>query len=137
MLTTIITWIYSLFTITLLGFGIAAFIEKAFHYRIEKPDSILMAGTIAATVYAQFFSLFYRVSLAVNVVMLVGCAVIYVFNRNNIIQTICKWHQEWGIGHKIVVGVLFVLWAYFTSRGYLHYDLRIIVLFLRCLRYIV
>ena len=122
MLTTIITWIYSLFTITLLGFGIAAFIEKAFHYRIEKPDSILMAGTIAATVYAQFFSLFYRVSLAASVVMLVGCAVIYVFNRNNIIQTICKWHQEWGIGHKIVVGVLFVLWAYFTSRGYIHYD---------------
>ena len=122
MLTIIITWIYALFTITLLGFGIATFIEKVFHYRIENPDSILMAGTIVATVYSQFFSLFYRVSLAANVVMLVGCAVIYVFNRNNIIQIIYKWYRELGTGHKIVVGVLFVLWAYFTSRGYIHYD---------------
>ncbi|MBR4060719.1 MAG: hypothetical protein IKK03_12870 [Lachnospiraceae bacterium] len=122
MLTIIITWIYALFTISLLGFGVVAFIEKVFHYNIEKPDSILMAGTVAATVYAQFFSLFYRVSLAANVGMLVCCAVIFVFNRNNIIRTICKWHQEWEIGYKILMGVLFVLWAYFTSRGYIHYD---------------
>ena len=59
MLTTIITWIYALFTISLLGFGVVAFIEKVFHYNIEKPDSILMAGTVAATVYAQFFRRFF------------------------------------------------------------------------------
>ena len=122
MLTTVITWIYALFTITLLGFGIAAFIEKVFRYRIKKLDSILMAGTIAATVYAQFFSLFYRVSLAANVVMLIICAGILVFRRKAIAHMLSKWNKEAGLGYKILVGVLFVLWAYFTSRGYIHYD---------------
>lgn len=122
MLTTIITWIYALFTITLLGFGTAAFVEKVFHYRIEKLDSILMAGTIVATAYAQFFSLFYRVSLAANVVMLAGCAGIWVCRRKAIAQVICKWNEETGLAYKIVAGMLFVVWAYFTSRGYIHYD---------------
>ena len=122
MLTTVITWIYALFTITLLGFGIAAFIEKVFRYRIKKLDSILMAGTIAATVYAQFFSLFYRVSLAANVVMLITCVGILVFRRKAIAHMLSKWNKEAGLGYKILVGVLFVLWAYFTSRGYIHYD---------------
>ena len=122
MLMTIITWIYALFTITLLGVGIAAFIEKFFCYRIEKLDSILMAGTIAVTVYAQFFSLFYRVSLAANVVMLIACAGILAFRRKAIAHMLSKWNKEAGLGYKILVGVLFVLWAYFTSRGYIHYD---------------
>ena len=122
MLMIILTWLYALLTITLLGFGIAAVIEKVFHYRIEKPDSILMAGIIVATVYAQFFSLFYRVSLAANVGMLVCCAVIFIIKRKYMIHTICKWYRETGRGYKAVVLLLFVLWAYFTSRGYMHYD---------------
>lgn len=122
MLTTIITWLYALFTITLLGFGMAAFIEKVFRYRVDRPDSILVAGTITATVYAQFFSLFYKVGLAANVVMFLCCAIIFIFERKNIIPTLAKWYRETGLGYKITAGLLFILWAYFTSRGYIHYD---------------
>ena len=122
MLTTIITWIYVLFTIILLGFGVAAFVEKLFRYRIKKLDSILMAGIIAATVYAQFFSLFYRVSLEANIGVLLICAGIFVCRRHTIAQTIDKWNEEKGLTHKVIIGVLFLLWAYFTSRGYIHYD---------------
>ena len=122
MLTTIITWIYALFTITLLGFGIAAFVEKVFRYHLKKFDSILMAGTITATVYAQFFSLFYRVSMAANVCLLLVCALILIGRRKAIADTVSRWTGETGVAHKIVLLVLFVLWAYFTSRGYIHYD---------------
>lgn len=122
MLTTIITWIYALFTITLLGFGAAAFVEKVFRYRMEKPDSILMAGVIMATVYAQLFSLFSGVALVANVGLLLGCAGILICGRRKIISSMSRWNKETGMAYKVIFVVLIVLWAYFTSRGYIHYD---------------
>ena len=122
MLMTMINWIYAGFTILMLGFGVEAFVEKLFHYRIKKLDSILMAGLIAATVYAQIFSLFYRVSMAANVVLLTGCLGILIGRRRAIVTTLREWKFSTGITGKLSLLVLFVLWAFFTSRGYIHYD---------------
>ena len=122
MLMTIITWLYASLTIGLLGFGVAAFVEKVFEYKINKADSILMAGLISATVYAQVFSLFYRVSMAANVILLLLCAGILVCRYKAICSTIRIWEKNTGKGSKIAIIALIILWAYFTSRGYIHYD---------------
>ena len=122
MLTTVITWVYALFTITVLGFGAAAFVEKFLGYRMEKPDSILMSGVILATVYAQIFSLLSGVSLAANVLLVFGCLVILMVRHMEIAASIRRWNRETNAVYKIVFAVLIVLWAYFTSRGYIHYD---------------
>ncbi len=122
MLMTIITWLYAGTTVLLLGFGLDAFTDKVLHYRIKNPDSMLMAGVIAATVYAQIFSLFYRVSLAANLVMLLICTGIFLCRFQRIIQTVRQWKNETHKSTKILIAVLFLLWAYFTSRGFIHID---------------
>ncbi len=122
MLTTIITWAYAFITMLLMGFGAAAFIEKVFGYKLKALDSVLMAGVICATVYAQFFSMFYRVSLAANVVMVLACAAVFIYRRKEITDTISMWNQRSGKTTKVILVVLVILWAFFTSRGYMHYD---------------
>lgn len=122
MLTTIVTWIYTLFTTMLLGFGVAGFVEKVFHYQIKKPDSVWMAGMVTATVYAQYFSLFYKVGLAANAVLVLICGVVLLVQGKGIRCTLCQWNKEYSAGYKVFFLLLFVAWAYFTSRGYMHYD---------------
>lgn len=122
MLMTLVTWIYAWITIGLLGFGTAALVEQLFHYRIKAYDSILVGGMIAATVYAQIFSLFGRVNIEANVVLIMLCAAIFVLQRKKILAACSAWRSEKKTAYKAVVCLLILLWAYCTSRGYIHYD---------------
>lgn len=122
MLMTLVTWIYAWITIGLLGFGTAALVERLFHYHIKAGDSLLMGGMIAATVYAQLFSLFCRVNVEANVGLLVLCAVIFLLQRKKIAETCRAWWREKKTAYKVAVCLLIFLWAYCTSRGYIHYD---------------
>ena len=79
MLTILLNWLYAVFTIILLGFGVVALIEKVFSYHVKSGDSILIAGMITATVYAQFFSLFYKVGMLANIILVIVCIIIVCF----------------------------------------------------------
>lgn len=122
MLTVLLNWSYAFLTIILLGFGVAAFVERVFSYRIKNTDSILVAGIISATVYAQFFSLFYKVSLLANIVLAAICVLILFFRYKEISMTVKSWIKESSLAKRIVIIILVILWSYFTSRGYIHYD---------------
>ena len=63
-----LNWIYIAVTAYSLGFAFSKFTEKNFHYALRGIDSVLFAGLVLATVYAQFFSLVYKVGLAANIV---------------------------------------------------------------------
>ncbi len=122
MLFIIINWVYVILTTFGLGVGFAALAEKGFHYRIKRLNSLLMAGLVIATVYAQFFSLVTKVGLAANVILLAVCGLIVVLCRCKFAAYIKGAWKETSIAKKILVAVLVLLWAYFTSRGYMHYD---------------
>lgn len=122
MLSIILTWIYVLFVTLMLGFGVAGIVQKIFKYEIKQFDSLGIAGLIVATVYAQFFSLFYKVGLLANVILLAVCLVILCVQRKQILSTIKEWNHTYSLVQKIFIAVLFFAWAYFTSRGYMHYD---------------
>ena len=79
-----LNWIYIAVTAYSLGFAFSKFTEKNFHYALRGIDSVLFAGLVLATVYAQFFSLVYKVGLAANIVMVVFCAGIVFFLRREI-----------------------------------------------------
>ena len=122
MLTVMINWLYIAFTTMCLGIGVAAFTRNRLHYQIGRTDSLLAMGLIAATVYAQIWSLFYKVGILANLVLLMICAISLFYGRGQLsymmqIQkrkaTVLK-----GIGFAIVV----LIWTYCTSRGYMHYD---------------
>ena len=52
-------WIYIGFCAFGLGFAFSKFSEKVLGYRLKCVNTLLMAGIVMATVYAQIFSLFF------------------------------------------------------------------------------
>ncbi len=125
MLTILITWLYILFTTFCLGYAFSRFSEKVLHYSLKRVTSILMAGLIIATVYAQIFSLFYRVNVEANAVMLLGCVVIAVAMRKDLWIFIKNAFQNCPVYCKILIPLLFLVWSFFTSRGYMVPDMEL------------
>ena len=122
MLTVLLNWCYILFTAFCLGYGISRLTEKHLSCRIHGLDSVLMAGLIAATVYAQFFSIFCKVGVAANLVLAGGCGMILLLCRRTLLRDLRAWAADCRKIRLLVAVGLFLLWGYFTSRGYIHYD---------------
>lgn len=122
MIAIICNWVYVTFVSLGLGLGVSELSNKMFGYRIKRIDSLLMAGLAIATVYAQIFSLFAGVGMMANILLVVGCILIYVFRGKNLKQCFFTSAEKIKPMHIAVVCLLVLLWAYFTSRGYMHYD---------------
>lgn len=122
MLTVLLNWCYILFTAFCLGYSISRLTEKYLSCRIRGLDSVLMAGILAATVYAQFFSIFCKVGLAANLVLVGGSGMILLLCRKTLLRDLKAWAADCGKLRLLVAAGLFLLWGYFTSRGYIHYD---------------
>ncbi len=122
MLTVILQWGYLLCISYCLGFLFSLFCEKVLGYRFERIEAYLLTGIIILTVYAQFFSLFYKVGITANVILLVITALIVLWKRKALASRVSVAWQGSSVLCKVVVLVLFVMWAFFTSRGYMMYD---------------
>lgn len=122
MLAVLLNWIYIFATTFCLGCGFAALCGKLFKYWIKKVDSLLMVGVIIATVYAQIFSLAGGVGLTANLLLVAICVIAAVLCRRELREYISQGWKAHGISKKILLLALIVLWAFFTSRGYIHYD---------------
>lgn len=123
MLTIIITWFYILFTTFCLGFAFSRFSEKVLHYSLKRVTTILMTGLIISTVYAQIFSLFYRVNIEANVIMMLGCVVIVIAMRKSLWSFLKDAYSNCPLYCKIAIPLLFLAWSFFTSRGYMVPDM--------------
>lgn len=122
MLAIVLNWVYIILTTLCLGFGFIYLIEKLFHYRVKRLDSILAAGLILVTVFAQIFSLFYKVGLAANLVLSAVCICILLTLGRRIWADLRLLWRGCSLARKVVAFILFFFWAYCTSRGYMHYD---------------
>ena len=122
MLSVGLNWIYVILTTFCVGYGIAYLVEKKLHYRIRGMDSVLMAGLVAVTVYAEIFSLFYKVGAVANGILLAVCAVVLFLLHRQIRRSLGDWWRETSRIKKVLLPILFLLWAYFSSRGYMAYD---------------
>ena len=122
MLLVLVNWCYITITVFLLGYGFSVLSNKVFGYQLQKMDSLLMAGTVFVTVYAQYFSLMGGVGAGANLVLVLLCIISFVLCRKDILNTLAHKIKAYGIRKWITVVVLIILWAFFTSRGYMHYD---------------
>lgn len=118
MLTVFLNWLYMLFTLFCMGFAFSKFSEKALGYSLKRVESILLAGVVASTVYAQIFSLFYRVNIEANIILLVFCAVVCVCMGKEMAGVLKRSWQGSSAAYKILLLFLFLVWGFFTSRGY-------------------
>lgn len=126
MLSVIFNWLYILLTTSALGMICAVVIRDRLKYQIKDGSSILMAGIIVATVYAQFFSLFYKVGMAANLLLCLICfgglLICYIIQKDEMAEIFCSIIKKNTKQRILAVVFLFLFWAYFTSGGIMHYD---------------
>lgn len=118
MLSLILIWGYALLVSGILGLAVLSPICRKTGYHLRHLDSILFAGITVLTVYAQFFSLFYKVGLVANMLLVLCCGVQVLIRHQTLralFQTIPRW--KW-----VAWAVLFFFMAYGASRGEIHYD---------------
>lgn len=118
MLTLVFNWIYILFTCFCLGMAFAWFVDKTLHYTIRGLDSILGAGLLTATVYAQVFSLLGPVGLWANLALLCACLAVLAGGRKRLAGFLREALGSCSLPRAGVVLVLVAAWSYFASRGY-------------------
>ena len=134
MLSVIGNWIYVIITTYLLGFAALRAIitiphmytakdSKKMVYHIRRPESPLMAGIVVATVYAQLFSLVGEVGLLANLIMVVLCGAIFVYYRYDLYRILYDHFRRRRGTAELYLGLaVFLLLAYGTSHGLMHYD---------------
>lgn len=125
MLSIIINWIYVSLTVFPLGFGFSHLVERFLGYRVKRLGSILMSGIVLATVYAEAFSLFYRVNVEANALLLIIDAIITLLLWRKILTFAQEGWKRAGLVEKIGAPLLFLAWSYFASRGYCVPDMNL------------
>lgn len=121
MLLILTNWIYIALTTFCLGVGFSAFSESVLGYRMRRIRSLTFTGIIIATVYAQAFSLVARVNVEANLILCGFCLLLGFLCRRRMKQSLSEFFADrkkalikCGVGF-----LLFLLWAFFTSRGYI------------------
>jgi hypothetical protein len=134
MLSILLNWTYVIVTTYIWGFAVLQAVVNMPHmftakgknqciYEVRYHESYLIAGIIAATSYAQLFSIVYKVGLIANVLYVGVCLLIVILKRDELLESLSnlftKFRDKKVIG--IYVAIALVL-AYATSHGLMHYD---------------
>lgn len=139
MLSVVLIWLYMMGVTFLLGYGILTGLTCLFPYRIRNRDSYFVCGLAAAAVYAQYVSIFAPVGLTANMVLTGICLSIAFLCRKRLKKDIqgvfavngtvagsasggAGTHRRAATRRAVFLVILFLLYAYGTSRGIIHYD---------------
>lgn len=109
-------WLYMLATTFLTGYGILQALTRYVPYRVRHKDTYLLCGLAAVTVYAQLFSLVWRVGLLANLLLTAICLIILWFERRSLALLLRETLRD-RRGKAAGIFALFLLFAYGTSRG--------------------
>lgn len=128
MLSVIVIWIYMFLTTFPIGYGIMCAAMRGIPYRVKHIDSYLIFGLAGVTVYAQFASLIGPVGLVANLFLcMMDLVIIWVCRRTlgNMLREVWRNIRENRLGERgrmFIILFLFLLFAYGSSRGIIHYD---------------
>ncbi len=122
MLSVILIWLYMLFTCYVTGFACIRVISGKKTFQFGKRTSYLYAGIGTVTVYAQLFSIFYKVGLMANGILLLICLLCILAFRKEILEDLHTFRLTVQPARIVISVVLLLLFAYGTSTGIIHYD---------------
>lgn len=122
MLMVLIQWCYIAATAFVTGFAALAPFQKKSGYKIRYATSCMMAGLLVQNVYAQYFSLFAGVGLRANVLMAAFDIIVLAACRRKLLSFVKESCERAGKGRLALCAALTLLFAYGSSRGYMHYD---------------
>lgn len=122
MLSVILIWLYMLFTCYVTGFACIRSICGKEIFECRRETSYIYAGIGVVTVYSQFFSLFGKVGLGANLALLFLCAVCSLVLRKELGENFRSFRLTITPARVMATALIFLLFAYGTSTGILHYD---------------
>lgn len=122
MFSVILIWLYMLFTCYVIGFACIRLLRGKEAYQCRKETSYLYAGIGAVTVYAQFFSIFWKVGLWANLILLLICILCVVALKRQFLEELQTCRLTISPIKAVLILALFLIFAYGTSTGIIHYD---------------
>ena len=122
MISVMIIWLYMLFTCYVTGFACIKAISGKAKFVIKKEINYLYAGIGAVTVYAQFFSIVWKVGLAANLILLLVCFLCIIRYRTEFLEKLHTFRLTMNPARTVFTIGIFLLFAYGASRGIIHYD---------------
>ncbi len=135
MLIVILIWLYVIITTYLTGYALLKTLSSwrcmsipkdNGSYKIYKNhyhESYIVAGIVFVTVYAQIISLFHSVGLMANIILVMICIVAAVYYRDELREDLSILSSAMGAKWNGICYILiFLLMAYGTSHGIMHYD---------------
>lgn len=124
MLSVMLIWAYMIIVTFLLGIGMCDLLGRTIGYRNRDKRVYLLLGTVFVIWYSQVYSLFGTVGQQANIVLCIICIIIAVLKAKTVRDEICE-IKKYTLEHSLVsliAVILFVLFSYGTSHGYIHYD---------------
>lgn len=124
MIMVLLNWLYIAITTFITGYAVLGFFSALFDEKVKKATLYCLAGLAVNTVYAQFFSLFSKVGVAANVVLIALCLLIVVIKRKEMSKYLKEWYvtlAETKYQKYVYLGIILLV-AFGTSRGFIHYD---------------
>lgn len=122
MISVLVSFIYIGVTAFLGGFGIKKLVSRWLGYEIEDPYSLCFAGLALFTVYAGYFSLFMGVGFGASLGIWIYCILITLIGKNDLVYYGKEMMRRTGKGKLLFLLLLFLVFGYGASRGYLHFD---------------
>ena len=122
MLSCLLIWLYMLFTCYVTGFACLKVISGKEAFQFRKETSYLYAGIGVVTVYSQLFSIFWKVGLMANILLLFICGVCVLVYRKDIWDNLRTFRLTVTPVKAAVIIVLLLVFAYGASTGIIHYD---------------
>lgn len=122
MLSVIFVWLYMLFTCYVTGFACIRILRGKETYQCRKETGYLYAGIGAVTTYSQFFSIFGKVGFVSNLMLLLICILCIAAFRKQFLENLHTCRLTITPLKATVILLLFLLFAYGTSTGIIHYD---------------
>lgn len=122
MISVLLIWTYMIITCYITGYAVLGILARRRGYRIVKESSYLYAGIVTVTVYAQFFSIFYKVGFLANLILLIICGICVCVFFHDLLDKFRALRLTITPVKTGVVLLLFLLFAYGTSTGIIHYD---------------
>lgn len=122
MLLTLGIWVYVVLVSFVWGNGFLFLLERKLHWKSRRIDVCMITGLVLETVYAQFFSLFYKVGLIANIILILSCIVLLLLLRERYKDILWEFRKNTTRYQWLIWGLLFFFFAYGVSRGEIHYD---------------
>lgn len=123
---TFLTWIWIVISCFIIGYGAVLGLSKLLNKSMPDIDVVWMFGVCMITVYAQTFSLVYKVGLLANIILLIMCLTIIVCERKQLLAYIKEYGCKTAINQPkwvwTAIGVLIFVFGVLSSSTIRHYD---------------